>query len=165
MHRTTPPAEAARLAGGTIQSAPAPVASSSASALHATPAELSAGLDSAAGKGQGADCAEKAEYSAVWATRLPAALGVYPRGNVTEAAGTDKDGCRLRVVSFTTVVSPKDVMDFYYTRARAAGYDAEHSVEGGDSVLGGSKGSAAYVIYARKGENSQTEVDVVANGG
>lgn len=153
-------AEATKLAGGKIDPAPAPVSSAEAGAEAVTPAQLAAQAQGAA-----ANCADKVEYSAAWATRLPAALSVYPRGNVVEAAGTDKDGCRLRVVNFVTPVPQKDVLDFYYTRARAAGFDAEHRTEGNDSVLGGSKGAAAYIIYVRKAASGMTEVDVIASGG
>ena len=81
-----------------------------------------------------------------------------------EAAGTDADGCMLAVVNFVTPVDAKDVIDFYFTRVRAAGYDAKHSLDGKDHVLGGSKGSAAYLIYARKLDNGVTEVDLIASG-
>lgn len=153
-------AEAARLVGGRIETAPAPASGAEAATQAVTPAELAAQA-----RGTGANCADKVEYSAAWATRLPQALTVYPRGNVVEAAGTDKDGCRLRVVNFLTPVTPKDVIDFYYTRARAAGFEAEHRTEGTDSVLGGSKGAAAYMIYVRKAASGLTEVDLIANGG
>ncbi|MFA7584997.1 MAG: hypothetical protein WCY11_02200 [Novosphingobium sp.] len=153
-------ADALKLAGGSIRSVPAAVTAQSANPAATTPAELAAQT-----RGTGANCADKAEYSAAWAARLPGALTVYPRANVVEAAGTDRDGCRLRVVHFLTPVPARDVLDFYYTRVRAAGYDAEHRSEGKDSVLGGSKDTAAYVLYVRKLPNGLTEVDLIANGG
>ena len=154
-------AEALKIAGGSITAAPVPVSGPAAAGADVvTPAQMAE-----AAKGIGSGCADKVEYSAGWAARLPAGLTVYPRGHVIEAAGTDRDGCRLRVVNFVTPVSGKDVIDFYYTRVRAAGYDAEHRLEGNDSVLGGGKDTAAYVVYARKLGNGLTEVDIVANGG
>ncbi|MDE2596459.1 MAG: hypothetical protein KGL44_06230 [Sphingomonadales bacterium] len=157
-------AEAAQLAGGTIQPAPAPGAAGNASDTAATAGQLASILPADGGK----QCADKVDYSAVWATKLPATFPVYPRGHVQEAAGTDKDGCSLRVVNFITPVPVKDVVDFYYTRAKAGGFDAEHSLEGKsgtDHVLGGSKGAAAYIVTARSLANGLTEVDLVANGG
>lgn len=139
-------ADAARLLGGAIQSAPAPRA-------HATAAAVTT------------NCPDKVQYGASWAATLPAALPIYPRGAVQEAAGTDKDGCRLRVVNFITPVGIKDVIDFYYSRSRSAGYSAEYRLEGGDHVLDGTKGTAAYVIYARKLADGLTEVDLVVSGG
>jgi hypothetical protein len=155
-------ADAARLLGGTVSSAPAPRTTAAASrAAGALTAAAMGGLL----PGSGVNCPGKAEYTASWAARLPAALPIYPRGAVQEAAGTDKDGCRLRVVNFITPVSIKDVIDFYYTRVRSAGYSAEYKLEGTDHVLGGTKGAAAYVIFVRNLDGGLTEVDLVASGG
>ena len=139
-------AEAVKLLGGAIQPAPAPRARATAATVTT-------------------NCPDKVQYGASWAARLPAAIPIYPRGAVQEAAGTDKDGCRLRVVNFITPVGIKDVIDFYYSRSRSAGYSAEYRLEGGDHVLDGTKGAATYVIYARKLAGGLTEVDLVASGG
>jgi hypothetical protein len=155
--------EASVLAGGVIKTAPKPSDGAGVAPLIEN-AATAARIAEAAKTGN-VDCAEKAEYSMNWVKALPEPLGVYPRGAVQEAAGTDSGGCRLRVVSFATPVSPEDVIDFYFTRVRAAGYDAKHSLDGTDHVLGGSKGAAAYVIFARKLENGITEVDLIASGG
>ena len=154
-------ADAARLVGGPMQVAPS-AGSSSAGKAEAplTAADMAGNVP-----GIGAGCPDKVDYSMAWAAKMPAAFPVYPRGHVNEAAGTDKDGCRLRVVNFVTPVAPGDVMNFYYTRARGAGFAAERKREGGDDVLGGSKGGAAYVVYTRLMPNGLTEVDLVANGG
>jgi hypothetical protein len=155
-------AEAADLAGGTIQSVPAASGGSEVAKLienAATAAQIAA-----AAKTGKTDCAIKVQYSANWVNSLPAALSIYPQGAVQEAAGTDADGCRLRVVSYLTAVTPDDIMDFYYTRVRAGGYGAEHKVDGEDHVLGGSKGKAVYLVYARRLDNGLTEVDVVSSG-
>ena len=103
-------------------------------------------------------------YSATWAAKLPKDLPVYPRSAVQEAAGTDADGCNLRVVNFVSPVSPKDVIDFYYTKATNAGYGAEYRMDGTDNVLGGRKGGQSYLLYARKLDNGLTEVDLIASG-
>jgi hypothetical protein len=150
-------ADAAKLVGGTMRKAPA--AASGGDAQHGP-----ISLADVAGNA-GADCSGKVEYSAAWAAKMPSAFPIYPRGHVSEAAGTDKDGCRLRVVNFVTPVSADDVIDFYFTRAGAAGFDAEHRTEGGDRVLGGSKDRSAYVVYVRKTADGMTEVDLVTNGG
>lgn len=127
-------------------------------------AELSAASRAAATSRSGANCASKVSYTMVWADRLPEPFPVYPRGNVQEAAGTDADGCALRVVNYTTPVPLNDVMDFYYTRAQAAGYKADRAQQGGDDMLGGSKGSSSYVVYTRKLATGRTEVDLVTSG-
>jgi len=155
-------AEAARLAGGTIQPAPEPVSGDVSKLIENT---ATAAQFAAAAKTGKVDCAGKVEYSAKWANALPAVLAVYPQGAVQEAAGTDADGCKLRVVSFLTPVAASDVVDFYYTRVRSGGYDARHHVDGNDHVLGGGKAGASYLIYARQLDNGLSEVDVVASGG
>lgn len=149
-------ADAVRLAGGTLQPLPA---AASAEAQPDGPISIA---DLATSSGNA--CASKAEYSAAWAAKLPETFPVYPRGHTREAAGTDAEGCRLRVVNFVTPVELNEVLAFYFTRARAAGFDGEYRTEESTHVLGGSKASAAYIVYARRLDNGLTEVDLVTNG-
>ncbi len=157
--------EAAKKAGGTLKSAPSPSQGNTASLVEnaATAAQVAASA-----KAAGKDCTSAVQYSMNWTTKLPAALSIYPRGAVQEAAGIDKDGCSLRVVTFVTPVESGDVMDFYYTRTTAAGYNADYKMEGESHVMGGGKGGSAYLIYARTladGPNKGlTEVDLIASG-
>ena len=156
-------AAAAKLAGGRLQHAPDPQTGSGAAAgqTAALTARVVLGKH---GAGTGQDCAAKVDYTMAWAAKLPAPFPVYPRGHVQEAAGTDADGCRLRVVNFVTPVPLGDVTDFYWTRARTAGFAATHRLDGGDHVIDGTKGAAAYVVYLRT-RGGLTEVDLVTNGG
>ncbi len=149
-------AEAAKLVGGKFLPVPA------VSVSDRSDGPLS--LADLAGADKGDACAGKVDYSAAWAARLPAALPIYPRGHTREAAGTDQGGCKLRVVNFVTPVGLEDVLAFYATKARSAGFDVEHRMEGTDHVLGGSKGGAAYVVYARTAGDGLTDVDLVING-
>lgn len=110
------------------------------------------------------DCAAKAQYAQGWAGKLPAEFPLYPQATVQEAAGTDSDGCALRVVSFGTPVDQQEVIGFYRTMALKAGYSADYRLDGSDRVLGGSKGGRAYVVYARKQGDGVTEVDLVTSG-
>jgi len=153
--------EASVLAGGTLKAAPAAQAGSASSLVEsaATAAQVAQ-----AAKATRTDCAQKAQYSATWAAKLPKELPVYPRGAVQEAAGTDRDGCRLRVVNFVTPVPLGEVVDFYYTKATASGFGAEYRKDGQDHVLGGKKAGGAYLIYMRKQANGLTEVDLIAAG-
>lgn len=161
-------AEAVRLAGGPLQRAPKPSGpppaqsgASSAGQTAVLTASIALGRN---GAGTGRDCAAKADYKMGWAAKLPAPFPVYPRGHVQEAAGTDADGCRLRVVNFVTPVPLDEVADFYWTRARSAGFAAAHRLDGADRVIEGAKGAAAYVVYLRH-RDGLTEVDLVTNGG
>jgi hypothetical protein len=102
---------------------------------------------------------------AEWAALLPQPFPVYPRGAVQEAAGTDAAGCALRVVSFVTPVPLGEVMDFYFTRARTAGFSAQRLLNEGDDVLAGVNGTASCVAFARRLPSGNTEVDLVTSGG
>ncbi len=150
--------EAARMAGGAILSAPPP------SVADQRPGTVTA-VQLAARTPADRACAAEAGYSAIWAARLPEALTIYPRGHVQEAAGTDEGACRLRAINFVTPVSVSDVVDFYYTRLRAAGFGVQHRTEGRDAVLAGRKGAASYALYVRKRGDGLTEADLVSNGG
>lgn len=152
-------ARAAELVGGGGKLRPAPAPRQLAADAPDTDAMRAAAI--AAVKPGGANCAESAEYSSAWAARLPAAFPVYPHGNTLEAAGTDQGDCALRVVSFLTPVALADVLSFYTTRAIDAGYGAEHALKAGDNVLSGTRGRAAYVIYARRLPQGVTQVDLV----
>jgi hypothetical protein len=110
-------------------------------------------------------CATKIGYSAGWANRLPADLPLYPGARLTEAAGADRDGCRLRVVSFSSSAPMQKMLDYYYTRARAAGYSAGHSTDGRQHVLGGVRGNDAYVVYVTARPGGGSDVDMVSNAG
>jgi hypothetical protein len=153
--------EAMVLAGGNLKSAPQPQAGSAASLVEGAATAAQAAQEARAAS---IDCTKKAQYTATWAAKLPKDLPVYPRGAVQEAAGTDADGCALRVVNFVSPVTPADVIDFYFTKATAAGYGAQYRMDGGDHVLGGRKGGQAYLVYARKLGNGLTEVDLIASG-
>lgn len=151
-------ADAAKLIGGALQHAPdaAPAGGSGAGHTAAQTAAIALGKNNA--------CAAKVEYTMAWAAKMPPAFPVYPRGHVQEAAGTDADGCNLRVASFVTPVPLSDVADFYWTRARTGGFTAQHRMDGSDHVIDGTRGAAAYVVYLRSA-NGLTEVDLVTNGG
>lgn len=157
-------ADALRLVGGAGKMQKAPQPREVAGALPAD-ATLTAAARAAAAPGGNGDCAARAQYTMQWAAMLPAAFPVYPRGAVQEAAGSDASGCSLRVVNFVTPVPLGEVMDFYYSRARAAGFSAERVLQDGDDTLGGVKGTASYVVYARRLPSGNTEVDLVTSGG
>ena len=118
------------------------------------------------GRGKGT-CDAKLTYDMGWANRMPPEFAVYPRANVKEAAGVDGGLCDIRVVNFTTREGMKDVVDYYYTKAKRSGYSAEYQLRDGEHVLGGARDAddGAYVIFMRKLSNGYTEVDIVANNG
>ena len=157
-------ADAIQLVGGAGSMKKAPAAIEVADKLPAD-ATLTAAARAAAAPGGNAACAQKVQYTALWAAKLPDAFPVYPRGAVQEAAGTDDGGCALRVINFVTPVTLDNVMDFYFTRASNAGFSAQRAHQQGDDVLGGTKGRASFVVYARGIPAGGTEVDLITTGG
>lgn len=155
--------DALKLVGGPGKLRKAPEAVKVTGALPEG-AALTAAARVATAPGGNRDCAARVDYTTKWAGLLPEVFPVYPRAAVQEAAGTDTDGCALRVVNFVTPVPVGEVMDFYYTRARTAGYTAERTLQDGDDVLAGVKEGASYVVYARKNRAGNTEVDLIVSG-
>ena len=153
-------AEAEKLSGGPIASAP----SSESDVDPVLRDAVTAGQRAGAIMGPGKDCGAKADYALAWSLQLPGSLPIYPRGALIEAAGSDQGGCRLRVVRFVTPVAPDAIVDFYHARARAAGFVMRHRADEDTHQLTGSKGTGEFAVQARKRADGLTEADIVANG-
>ncbi len=112
-------------------------------------------------------CDAKLEYGAAWANRMPPEFPVYPRGRVLEAAGVEGGKCDLRVVSFTSNVALKKIVDYYYSLARHTGYEAQYVLLEGEHTLGGVRETdgGAYVITFKARPSGGTAVDIVVNNG
>ncbi len=151
-------AEAITLAGGKLDQVP--LASGSTNSEAGETALLS--YRRAFG---GTSCAASASYTFGWAAKMPEPFAIYPRGHVQESVGSDAANCRLRAINFRTGVAVAYVLDFYATRARKAGFAAEHRATGDAHALSGKKGGAGFAVYARPGPEGSTEVDLVTNGG
>jgi hypothetical protein len=125
-----------------------------------------AGLAEAQGGGAGS-CAANIQYSAAWATRLPADVPLYPQARVTEAGGANGGSCALRAVSFSAGANMQNLLDWYYTKMVKAGYTAEHQVDGAQHILGGTRArdDGAFVIYLTARPDGGTDVDLIANNG
>lgn len=153
---------AQELVGGEKALQPAPAAHALASGAPDTRAMVMAARAAVAPGGE--NCAETVAYGSAWAAKLPPAFPVYPRGTTVEAAGTDEGACSLRVVTFRTAVPLGDVLAFYSTRAKGAGFGVDHVTKAGDAVLSGTRGDDAYVVYGRQLESGATEIDLVTTG-
>lgn len=112
-----------------------------------------------------AACLSGLRYSAAWANRMPGVFAPYPGSRIAEAAGNDANGCAFRIVSLRTAAPAAKVIDYYYTRASGAGYSAEHKLDGTQHVLGGTRGQAAYMVYATTSPGGGSDVDLVVRGG
>jgi hypothetical protein len=124
-----------------------------------TPAQLARSV-----KGPGKNCADRIEYGLAWSLRLPDVLAIYPRGHLQEAAGTDRDGCRLRVVSFASPVDAADILAFYAARLKSNSLSVRYAQSPTVQVLDGSNAGLAYFIRARKISQGISGVDIVVNG-
>ncbi|WP_375397444.1 hypothetical protein [uncultured Sphingomonas sp.] len=155
-------------AGGSVAAKPAPPPSGACPQCTARrDAVTLAALARRQGDRRTSGCAGSLAYSTAWAQRLPADLPLYPDARVDEAAGSSSGSCALRVVSFSTSAAVGGVIDYYYARLTAAGYSAEHQADGGQHVLGGTRGKdgGAYVIYVSTRGDGRTGVDIIANNG
>lgn len=114
--------------------------------------------------GRTAGCAETARYSAAWANRLPSGVPLYPDARVREAAGADRPGCALRIVSFASGAPVQRLLDWYYTKTGDAGYRAQHGADGKMHTLGGTKRGAAFLLILTPRGDGGTDVDLMADG-
>ena len=122
-----------------------------------------------AGSGDGARepmsaCGVPFRYGAEWAGRLPAEFPAYPGGRVTEAAGADRGSCHQRVVTFTTGDPSNRVLEHYRSVAARAGFSAQQQARGGDQVLAGTRGEAAYYLIVTPGQRGSDVALIVNNG-
>jgi len=109
-------------------------------------------------------CGVPFNYGNGWANRLPADFPAYPGWRVAEAAGSDRGDCRVRVVTFATGDPYNRVLEHYRSLAARAGFSAEQQARGGDQVLGGTKGDAAYYLIVTP-TRSGSDVALIVNNG
>ena len=119
----------------------------------------------AASQGGADGCAGAIAYSAAWANKLPRSVPLYPDAAVSEAAGADGAGCALRVVSFTSGAPLQRLLDWYWTKATAGGFTAQHGAEGAEHTLAGTKAGAAFLVTRKPAASGGTAVDLMADGG
>lgn len=160
-------ADVERAAGGRLMSAPEAVAMRESREEAVTLGALARQQRSGTSTRKRGCREPRVSYAMDWAQRLPAAFPLYPGAQLTEAAGNDNGACSLRAVSFTTSAPLDDVVDFYYTTARRANFDAERQSGRGQEVLGGTRASdeAAYYISLEPMRGGGTSVDLIVNGG
>jgi hypothetical protein len=109
-------------------------------------------------------CGAPFVYGNEWANRLPAEFPTYPGGRVTEAAGSDRGLCHMRVVTFTPPDPYNRVLEHYRSLADRAGFSVEQQTRGGDQVLGGTRGEAAYYLIVTPTQSGSDVALIVNNG-
>jgi hypothetical protein len=110
-------------------------------------------------------CEGAANWSAIWATRLPQPFAPYPRGHVEEALGADDGACHVRSVTYRIGVTPAEALDFHAAQAAKAGLSVDHRADGEDHALVMRKGGLSATIYVKPGPEGLAEVHIVTNGG
>jgi hypothetical protein len=126
--------------------------------------EAAAGASGGAGPATPSACGVPFVYGNEWANRLPAEFQAYPGGRVTEAAGSDRGTCHMRVVTFTTADPYNRVLEHYRSVADRAGFSVEQQARGGDQVLGGTRGEAAYYLIVTPTQAGSDVALIVNNG-
>ncbi len=106
-------------------------------------------------------CAERLNYSAVWAVRLPEYAQIVPHGALVEAAGNPQDRCNIRIVTYLTDLPVEEVMQFHFNMAKRAGFQLRYS-KGEESALLGTSAKGSLAVHARPRGGFQTEVDIVS---
>ena len=111
-------------------------------------------------------CGLNVQYSMEYAARLPADLPLHPKAQVSEAAGSDDNGCKLRAISHSAPLPLKDIAAFYAGTAARAGYRIATKAEGNGLMISGKRaadGGAFYVILTPNAAGSSA--DFVVNNG
>jgi hypothetical protein len=144
---------------------PAPPAAATCPQCELARRALTLGALAQSQGGRAAGCASAITYSAVWANRLPASVPLYPDARVAEAAGADRPGCALRVVSFSSGTPMQRLLDWYYSRTSEAGYAVQHQADGRMHVLGGTKQGAAFLLTLTPRGDGGVDADLMADGG
>ncbi len=119
-----------------------------------------------AAAGERSACGTPFNYGPQYAARLPSEFPAYPGGRVTEAAGSDRGDCHVRVVTFRTADPANRVLEYYRSLASRGGFSAEQLQRGGDQVLGGvnqATDGAYYLIVTPQDRGS--EVALIVNNG
>ncbi len=149
-----PAVAAGRLAPARADTAP-PSATGNAARGAVTIDALAATLGPAAAR-----CAAAGlNHSAIWATRLPDAVPLYPDARIAEAAGRDGPGCTLRAVNFFAD-APAGAMAGWY-RERASGFALRETVDGTTRILVGTRAGAAFALYATSRGDGGSDIDLV----
>jgi hypothetical protein len=131
-----------------------------------TQAQYPASEERTAAPAASADCASAIVHNSAWSQRLPAAFAPFPGARVTEAAGSDRPGCRVRIVTFAAPAAPERLIEHYRGRAAGAGYSAERKMRQGDLVLAGSNGSGGtYYLILTPRPNGSSDAAIIVNEG
>ncbi|MEP2737257.1 MAG: hypothetical protein ABJP34_13280 [Erythrobacter sp.] len=111
------------------------------------------------------ECAERLNYSAIWAARLPDQAAIAPGGAVIEAAGNPQKQCNIRIVTYVTDLPVDEALQFHFNMARRAELKPAYfkgDGDGAESAVQAISGKASIAVHARERGGFQTEVNIVS---
>lgn len=112
-----------------------------------------------------APCSKRFDLGLAWATRLPAGLELYPGAKVIEAAGSDEGDCHVRIVSYVSDASVKELVD-WYQGASNAGFETAHSHNGQEDIVTGTRQPQGDAFRATiTPDAAGSTVDLIVNHG
>jgi len=147
----------ALLEGGPLSDLPPPGPAKGGAVLGPTtgPAELLAAV------GAPPTCAAALGEDFALAADLPAPAAIPPRAMVVQAGGSDRAGCRLRIVRYLSAAPSEDVLQFHYVTARRAGLAPRRYAAPGDAIAGASTKTERIAVHVRRAANGLTGVTLV----
>lgn len=107
-------------------------------------------------------CAAQLGYSNGWATRLSDAVPLIANARLIEAAGVSNPDCDLRVVRFWSDLPPDTLVDWYFTRAKAARYTSDRQSDAfGQRLAGRHTGGHRYALFVDPRDGGGSDVALV----
>lgn len=105
-------------------------------------------------------CASRLQEGLAWAGKMPGPSAIMPHGMVQQAAGTDGNGCSVRVVRYLTPASIDDALQYHFNRADRARLRPV-VFEGPRKALVGDGRIEQLVVQARPGPGGLSAIDLV----
>lgn len=114
-----------------------------------------------------AGCNSRVSYTVGWSNRLPEGLALPADARVSEAAGSDGQGCGLRMVAFAAASSPTTMIDTYRRAAASGGFTASEVQRGNTTVLRARRAADGAAFLATIGDSTAggSSVDLLTNRG
>jgi hypothetical protein len=122
---------------------------------------LEATTDILAAAGVPEACRAAVRDGFVWTARLDAPAAIMPHGMALRAAGSDTDGCRVRLVRYLTAASIEDALIFHDTLAQRAGFAIWRHVEPEVGLAAKGKPGEGLHLRARPAAGGMNAVDLV----
>lgn len=96
-----------------------------------------------------------------FAASLPAPAAI-PRGAmVMQAGGSEAEGCRIRIVRYTTPAAPEDVLQYHHARSIRAGLRPRRYAAPEASIAATGRDQEALAVHVRSGLHGLASVDLV----